>query len=287
MPHPVPEIPWEEIGIDFFKIKNTEHLLVIDYHSKFVEVKKMTSTNADAVTACLLQIFRSHGLPKKIHSDNGPPFDSHKFATFCSNYLIEHMTSSPYYPKSNGMVERAIQTLKSMLVKTLDTKGDPNLAIIDYNNTPKVGLKAPAQMLMGRLLKTVIPVPKETLKPIFPTSESVISLRENQEKQKKYYNKSARPLRDLNENENVYMQRGKRDWVQGKVIQKHPMPKSYIVKNENGTYRRNRIHLRPTEIKTTNERNSIVNSENRNSAQDRVRPSRCSKQPTRFKDYAV
>ncbi|XP_054290024.1 uncharacterized protein K02A2.6-like [Macrosteles quadrilineatus] len=244
-PYPVPEIPWEEIGVDFFKINNTNHMLVIDYHSKFVEVKKMSTTTADSVTAGLTQIFRSHGLPKKLHSDNGPPFDSHKFSTFTERYKIEHITSSPYYPKSNGMVERAIQTLKSMLSKTLKTKGDPNLAIIDYNNTPKANLRAPAQMLMGRLLKTVLPATKDSMKPLFPTNETVLNLKQAQEKQKTYYDRSAHLLPELKEGEEVYVQKGTREWAKGKVVKKHKSPNSYFVQMDSGAvFRRNRCQLR-------------------------------------------
>jgi hypothetical protein len=74
-----------------------------------------------------------------------------KFKAFTTRYNIKHVTSSPYYPRSNGMVERAIQTVKLMLIKTKKSKGDLNLAIVDYNNTPKECGKTPSQMLMGRI----------------------------------------------------------------------------------------------------------------------------------------
>lgn len=70
----------------------------------------MNPTNADIITASLLQIFRSHGMPKKIHLDNGPPFDSHKFVLFTERYQMGHVTSSPNYSRSNVMVERATLT---------------------------------------------------------------------------------------------------------------------------------------------------------------------------------
>lgn len=45
------------------------------------------------------------------------------------------------------MVERAIGTMTTLMLKIIDYKGDPNLALTEYNNTPKYNLSFPAQML--------------------------------------------------------------------------------------------------------------------------------------------
>src|SRR5436190_7231186 len=169
------------------------------------------------------------------------------------------------------MVQRAIQTLKSMLIKTLISKGDLNLTVIDYNNTPKDHLNAPAQMLMGRLLKTVLPVPKKVVEPLFPTRDTLQTLKQKQARQKTYYDKNAHPLRPLKDNEEVFFQKGIRDWVPGKILQKHDMPNSYIVKTEDGTYRRNRIHLKPANYEQKNTPQKLQSSETQMSQCNRPR----------------
>lgn len=114
-PHKIPDLPWMKIGIDFKSLGNLDFLVIVDYFSKFVIVNKLQSKTADSVLSSLKNVFAIHGLPLEIFSDNGPPFNSTAFADFASKYDIKLTTSSPHYPQSNGMVERAIQTVKGLL----------------------------------------------------------------------------------------------------------------------------------------------------------------------------
>ncbi|XP_054713060.1 uncharacterized protein K02A2.6-like [Uloborus diversus] len=152
MPYDIPKLPWEEVGVDFMYLDGDNFLQVIDYHSKFIELRKLNAKTATSVIGALKQIFRTHGIPQKIHSDNGPPFDSRAYLSFLKSYDIQPITSSPRYPRSNGMIERSIGTMKNILLKVKASGGDPNLAILEYNNTPKFKLPSPAEMLMGRRL---------------------------------------------------------------------------------------------------------------------------------------
>jgi transposase InsO family protein len=56
-----------------------------------------------------------YGIPDKLMSDNGPQYDNHHFKKFIAEYGIEHKTSSPRYPQSNGYAERAVQTANKIL----------------------------------------------------------------------------------------------------------------------------------------------------------------------------
>ena len=49
------------------------------------------------------------------YSDNGPPFSSEPFSSFLTSLGIDHIISSPLYPKSNRFIERQIETLKTSL----------------------------------------------------------------------------------------------------------------------------------------------------------------------------
>ncbi|GBO03224.1 Uncharacterized protein K02A2.6 [Araneus ventricosus] len=104
LPYKVPSLPWEEVSIDFMYLQKTDYLLCTDYHSKYIEIKKLTLNTAEPVISALKQIFRTHGIPRRLHSDNGPPFDSKQFVNFTKTYDSEHVTTSPKYPKSNEMV---------------------------------------------------------------------------------------------------------------------------------------------------------------------------------------
>ena len=55
---------------------------------------------------------------------------------FARNWNFEHQTSSPIYAQSNGMAEKCIGTVKSMLKKAIFDGPDPYLALLKYRNTP-------------------------------------------------------------------------------------------------------------------------------------------------------
>ncbi|UYV80685.1 K02A2.6-like [Cordylochernes scorpioides] len=148
--HEIPEFPWEKIAIDFMEVSGTSSILVVDYHSKFVEIRKLSSKRETETIMQLKTIFRTHGIPRTLVSDNGPPFNSTGFKNFAQKYEFKHQTSSPKYPRSNGQVERTIQTIKGLIIKTVKSGRDPNLALMEFNNTPKYDLPSPTQMLMGR-----------------------------------------------------------------------------------------------------------------------------------------
>ena len=58
-----------------------------------------------------------HGAPGRFISDNGPPFNSAEFRTFCEFWSIELAPVSPGHTSANGQVERTIQTLKATFLK--------------------------------------------------------------------------------------------------------------------------------------------------------------------------
>lgn len=82
-------------------------------------------------------------------SDNGPQFSGLIFKAFARQYGFEHVTSSPYYPQSNGLAEKALQIVKCLLKKAAEAREDPHLAILNYRSTPLEGGKSPAELLMG------------------------------------------------------------------------------------------------------------------------------------------
>ena len=73
-------------------------------------------------------------------------------ATSCG---FTQVTSSPHYPRNNGLAERTVKTVKGMLEKSKD----PHLALLSYRLTEFFswcGL-SPAQLLMGRRIRSTLP----------------------------------------------------------------------------------------------------------------------------------
>ena len=94
-------------------------------------------------------------------TDNGTQFSSQDFAQFASSYGFTHVTSSPKPPQANGEAERAVQTIKQLLKKNKD----PYLALLMYKATPLQNSLSPSKLLMGRKLKTRVPIFPKSLKP--------------------------------------------------------------------------------------------------------------------------
>jgi len=160
LPHSVPDLPWEKLGIDIFQLYNKDYLLIVDYYSKYPEVCLLSDKTASCVIAHLKSEFARHGIPKEIISDN-MPFSSAKMQQFASEWGFVITTSSPRYPQSNGMAERAIQTVtvKRILKKAESDGSDPYIALLQYRNAPISGLEySPAQLLMSRRLRSKLPV---------------------------------------------------------------------------------------------------------------------------------
>ena len=88
------------------------------------------------ITQCKSQ-FGCHGIPDVIITDNGPQFASYKSKHFAQGHQIEHHTTSPYHPQSNGMIEKYVQTVKNLMKKAIHDKTDHYLALLDYQNTPQ------------------------------------------------------------------------------------------------------------------------------------------------------
>ena len=77
--------------------------------------------------------------------------------SFAGSYGFELLTSSPRYPQSNGLVERTIKSVKMLLKDS----PDPYMALLSFHSTPIPWCHfSPAELLMGRKLKTDVPVPK-------------------------------------------------------------------------------------------------------------------------------
>ncbi|CAB4006538.1 sec1 family domain-containing 2 [Paramuricea clavata] len=93
-------------------------------------------------------LFARHGVPEVVKSDTGPQYS----AEFAKTWGFKHVTSSPLYPQSNGLVERTVRTAKSIVAKARRDYQDPNLAILEHRNTPINGVGSLSRLSIGRRL---------------------------------------------------------------------------------------------------------------------------------------
>jgi hypothetical protein len=60
--------------------------VVIDTYSKFPEVEIVNSTEAKTCIPKLDTIFARYGIPSKIETNNGPPFNGKEFETYAKTF---------------------------------------------------------------------------------------------------------------------------------------------------------------------------------------------------------
>ena len=106
--------PFEKWGIDAMgplpRTKNGKLyiLVAIDYMSRWVEALSVARVNEKTVTRFVYtHICCRFGTPLEIVSDNGPGFRKGLLTEVCEELNISHRHSTPYYPQSNGLVEKA------------------------------------------------------------------------------------------------------------------------------------------------------------------------------------
>lgn len=150
---------FERVHIDFFFFQTDTFLILVDSYSKFIDVKEMNnSTNATELISKLRTIYSYFGLPKLVVSDNGPPFYSKLYDTFCVSNGILKRNSPIYFPQSKGLAERGVQTVKKALKKFLLDNSYRKIPIqykldnflMGYRNTPTTTtMKTPAKLMFN------------------------------------------------------------------------------------------------------------------------------------------
>jgi hypothetical protein len=76
-------------------------LVAIDAYSRYPEVEIVHSTSAAALILKLDRIFSMHGIPYKVVSDNGPPFNGQEIRRYTEIHGIEFVTVTPLWPQGN------------------------------------------------------------------------------------------------------------------------------------------------------------------------------------------
>lgn len=125
---------------------------------------------------------------------------------------------------------------------------DPYLSLLEYRNTPVGGLKSPAQILMSRRLRSILPSTTTQLRPQVTPQSLVQERREEcQLRQKRHYDTSARPLPTPQAGALIRYQQEDGTWQPATIVKPAETPRSYhmvIHKTGDGQLlRRNRRHF--------------------------------------------
>ena len=165
-----PKDVWEKVGADHWgpiPDGSGRYILVLqDYLTKYPEAVPTAGTSAKDNIRILEEIFGRHGYPKKLVTDNGPPWngsDSHAMKQYLKWAGVEHSpTQSADDPEANGLAERFMQeignTWDTATVEGIDPLASLNSKLKMYRNTEhSVTKRKPAEWLFGRPIRTRLP----------------------------------------------------------------------------------------------------------------------------------
>lgn len=246
IPHEIYEIPWFKVGCDIFEHNKRKYLIVVDYYTKCFEIDLLYEGFSGVhVILKLKSMFARFGIPQFFISDNGPPYNSKVFRSFCDDWGIVHKISSPYLPRSNGLAERSIQTVKKMLNKYKESGSDPYIALLHYRTTPKSNMPSPAELLMFRNLRTKLPsVSKNFQSKLIDKEQYKEQLNFRTMKSAEYFNKNTKNRRSVKPGDKIMFKKNNNSfWFHGQVSENCPEPRSHVARDEGVEYRRSDQHI--------------------------------------------
>ena len=121
-PPTVPEYPFQQICADFFNLKGTNYLIIVDRFSGWPTVKK--ANGAQGLINTLKELINIFGIPEEISSDGGPELSATSLKQALQDWGIHHRISLVAHAKSNGRAEVAVKSMKRLLMDNTGPHGN-------------------------------------------------------------------------------------------------------------------------------------------------------------------
>ena len=237
------QYPMEKVATDLCEFENKTFIVMVDRFSGYPWVNLLKKTDTVSVCQVLLEWFCQVGFPRTVKTDGGPQFRG-PFLEFCSKFHILHATSSPYNPRSNGLAEAAVKSMKGLL-KKMDGKiegEDFKLALQAWRNTPRPDGFSPAYGFLGRHMCTTLPDIRDPAPNVLPE----FTLARQARTDSAVAAAGGTELPKLCVGDRVFFQDAlSRAWsAGGRILRERSGGRSYDVETSGGVFRRNRRFLR-------------------------------------------
>jgi hypothetical protein len=83
--------------------------------SQKIPGKLVSSKSADSIIPVLHKILSLFGIPVRLKSDNGPPFNTNEFESMCTFFGIKHQLITSYWPRADSVLERFNRNLNKVM----------------------------------------------------------------------------------------------------------------------------------------------------------------------------
>jgi transposase InsO family protein len=156
-----PHQDWH-VDVSYLNIAGTFYFLcsILDGYSRFIVHWEIREKMEEADVQTIIQRAREchPGVTPRIITDNGPQFIAKDFKEFIRIAGMTHVKTSPYYPQSNGKLERWHKTIKGECIRIkvpLSLEDARRLVtdyVIYYNETrlhSAIGYVTPKDKLLG------------------------------------------------------------------------------------------------------------------------------------------
>ena len=151
------------VDVTYVNIKGTFYFLcsVLDGYSRCLLHWELRETMKEYEVEAILQraLEKFPGVTPRVISDNGPQFVAREFKAFIRLAGMTHVRTAPFYPQSNGKIERWHKTLKTECIRPRtpldidDAKHSVTEFVRHYNEVRlhgAIGYVTPADKLAGR-----------------------------------------------------------------------------------------------------------------------------------------
>ncbi|XP_029643886.1 uncharacterized protein K02A2.6-like [Octopus sinensis] len=141
-------------------MNSTYYLIVLDSCTKWPEVFRCYRPTSKTAIKFFYELFEEYGVPDTLVSDNRTQFSRYGFKNFCKRHVIKHIFTPPHHLRSNGQVERFVDTFKRALRKVNELSDDEALSnfLRIYRVTPNPSTnsgKSPTKLMFTRRIKSI------------------------------------------------------------------------------------------------------------------------------------
>ena len=237
---------WHTLGTDLFYWNKIDCLVVGDYCQQVLgHVRKLPNSSTHAVIKELGLIFTEFGRPFILRSDNRPCYASKEFHNFLSFYQLDHITSSPHYPQSNGFAEALVDIVKKLMEKAVKDGKPWNYGLMQYRTTSiSASLPSPLGALNGSKPRSTPPQLSSAVGNNMETSKIC------QELHRRQPSASTGSIMELEPGQPVFVKEVHGNvWKTGTIDQPASEPDSYWIRiPDNSILRRMRCIFKPRSL---------------------------------------
>ena len=229
--------PWTKLVTDIFHFEGVSYLLLVDYTSRFPVVHQLNSMTAKHVASHIKLIFSKYRWLDTLVSDIGPCYTAEVFTNLMQEYSVNHITSSPHYPQSNGLAKKFVQIVKNLFYKAKDEGTDLFHSLMIYCTTPLTSsMQSPMQILQNRTARSQLPMSNAVRKQLGLGSDQLRVKTENEHL----------PSHDLCVVCVMFQDSINKRWFPATITSLCKEPRSYkIMTKDDVTYRKTQGHLKP------------------------------------------